>query len=464
VIQRYSRSEMSSVWTDQSRLRGWLEVELVVCEELAKKGDVPSMSAIRLRKKANDWIRKSGGPDPIEVAREETITRHDVLAFTGVVARHLGKDAKWIHYGLTSTDVVDTAQAIQIATAGKILLREMARLQAVLVLRAREFKDLPTIGRTHGVWAEPTSFGLKFLSWSQECDRNQERLLRALEGLRTGKLSGAVGVNGHFSPALESRILRRLGLKREKVSTQVLPRDRHAELFAAFAIIGGMLERVSIEARSLARSEVGEVREGFSQGQKGSSAMPHKRNPIGFENLSGVARLLRSYAQASFENIALWHERDISHSSVERVILPDAFTLLDYALDRICRLIENLEIDHGAVKYNLELAGEKSYSGHLLLALVRKGVPREEAYRWVQEVAFTISSGVQHRAPVPKGATHKGYFAEQAIQHSEIARHLSAREIGQLCSLEYQLRHVSDIFREVSSGERKSRKSKTKKA
>lgn len=437
MIARYSRPEMASIWTDQNRYQVWLEVELAVCEELAKQGWIPPNDWRNLQKRTKELL-KEGGVDPKRVDAIEKVTRHDVIAFTTAVAEKIGSVSRYIHFGLTSSDVVDTSLSILIERGGEILIQDIDNLLKVLKTQAHRHERLATIGRSHGIAAEPTSFGLKFLGWFTEMKRSRARLMDALEDCRYGKLSGAVGVNAHWDPGFEKRVLSRLGLKRELVSTQVIPRDRHAHLMNVMAICGGAIERISIELRHLQRSEVGEVLEGFSRGQKGSSAMPHKRNPISSENLTGCARLLRAYAQASLENIALWHERDISHSSVERISIPDAMILLDYALHRITGLLEGLEVRGDRVAANLERPGKTIFSGHFLLALVQAGVSREEGYRWVQECALKSLEGA-------------GDFIELLEKHPEIKKHLEPKKVRELGSVRHQLRNVSRIYSEVFS-------------
>jgi len=441
MIQRYSRPEMADLWHDRTKYRLWLEVELAVCRALAREGRIPRKDWKELEAKVTGLLKK-GGVDPVRVDEHEKVTRHDVIAFTTAVAERVGPVSRYIHFGLTSSDVVDTALSLQIRRAGEVLLKDYDRLLAVLKTRAARHRKLATIGRSHGIFAEPTSFGLKFLSWQAEWKRNRARLERALEGLRVGKLSGAVGVNAHWDPAFEERVLASLGLEREEVSTQVIPRDRHAELFSMLAIAGSSIERIAIELRHLQRSEVAEVMEGFSKGQKGSSAMPHKRNPISSENLTGAARLLRSHAQAALENIALWHERDISHSSVERVILPDAMILLDYALHRLTGVLDGLVVNESKVTANLESAGRLSYSGHYLLALVREGATREDAYKWVQECAMESLEGGKD-------------FVSLLKKHGEIKTRLQPKEIDNLASHKHQLRNVDAIYARASGSRRK---------
>ncbi len=432
MIARYTRPEMQKIWAEGARYAEWLRVELAVCEELAKRRAIPRKDWLELKKKC-DALLKRGGLDPARVEFHEAVTRHDVIAFTTALAEKVGPVARHVHFGLTSSDVVDSALSMQACRAADLLLAGIDSLIRELLKLARAHRKTATIGRSHGIFAEPTSFGLKFLGQAVEWTRNRERLERAREGLRYGKLSGAVGVNAHWDPAFESRVLKSLGLKREPVSTQVVPRDRHAEFMNAIAICGGSLERLAVELRHLQRSEVGEVLEGFGQGQKGSSAMPHKRNPISSENLTGAARLLRSYAQAALENIALWHERDISHSSVERVIFPDSTILLDYALHRMTRVLKGLEVRKARIEANLNAAGPTVFSGHLLLALVEKGATREEAYAWVQRCALAHLEG-------------KKEFMRAIESDADIRKHLSPAEIRRRVSLKHQLRHVDAIF------------------
>ncbi|OFZ20567.1 MAG: adenylosuccinate lyase [Bdellovibrionales bacterium GWB1_55_8] len=435
MISRYSRPEMASIWSDQHRYAAWLRVELAVCAELARAGMIPRKDWQLLNKKVSALL-ETGGVDPKRVDHFESITRHDVIAFTTAVAEKVGPSARFIHFGLTSSDVVDTALSLMIQEAGAIVRNDILELLSSLGRLADRYRDLPTIGRSHGISAEPTSFGLKFLGWEAEWRRNLERVDQAIRQLRFGKLSGAVGVNAHWDPGFEERVLARLDLLREPVSTQVIPRDRHAGLLMAFAVCGSSLERMAVELRHLQRSEVSEVREGFSRGQKGSSAMPHKRNPISSENISGLARLLRSYSQAALENVPLWHERDISHSSVERVVFPDSFLVLDYALARMRSVLEGLEVDDRRVVENLEKAGATVFSGHYLLELVKAGVSREQAYAWVQECALASFDGERT-------------FIDLLQSHPGIAEFLPSAKIRQLGSLKYQLRNVRAIYQRV---------------
>lgn len=435
MIARYSRPEMSVIWEERYRYQVWLQVELAVCSELIDQGLIPEKDGVELKKKA-DALLKKGGVDPKKVEEYEAITRHDVIAFTTAVAEELGLVSRYIHFGLTSSDVVDTSLSLVIQQAGEILKKDVTRLLEALKKLALQYKDTPTIGRSHGIFAEPTSFGLKFLGWYTEGQRNQSRLNESLENMRFGKLSGAVGVNPHWAPDFEQKVLNRLGLHREPVSTQVIPRDRHAHFMNVLAVLGSSIERIAIELRHLQRTEVGEVLEGFQAGQKGSSAMPHKRNPISSENLTGCARLLRSYAQASLENIALWHERDISHSSVERVTIPDATLILNYALNRMTGILEKLLVREDQIQHNLALAGNTVFSGHYLLELVKAGATREQAYAWVQECAL---SALEKR----------GDFVELLVKHPEIQKRITEKKTRELGSIQYQLRNVNEIYSQV---------------
>jgi adenylosuccinate lyase len=371
---------MGRIWTDENKFRTWLEVETVASEVLAEDGMVPADAARA--------IRERGDFDLERMRAIENEVRHDVIAFTTAVAEKVGPEARWLHYGLTSNDVVDTAQALQVKAASAILRDDLERLADVLKARALEFKDTPTVGRTHGMHAEPTTFGLKLLNWYAETRRNQERFDAAAEQMRVGKLSGAVGTFGHLGPQQEERICARLGLQPALVATQVIQRDRHAHYIATLAVITATLDKIATEIRHLQRTEVREAAEYFSEKQKGSSAMPHKRNPITAEQISGLARVVRSNAQAAFENVALWHERDISHSSVERVILPDSTILTDYLLAKTADMIEKLAVYPARMKKNLDSSGGLIFSGQLLLDLAEAGMSREDAYRLVQKHAM----------------------------------------------------------------------------
>ncbi len=381
MIARYSRPAMAQVWSDERKLGAWLEVELAAVEAWAELGVVPGEAAGAIRKHARV-------PAPERVAELERTTGHDLAAFVDAVQAELGEEGRWLHFGLTSSDVVDTGLALQVRDAGTLLLEGLERAFAAVATRAEEHRGTLCIGRTHGVHAEPTTFGAKLAGWAFELDRDRDRLRRALGDMRFGKLSGAVGTYSATDPELERIACERLGLEPEPVSTQVVPRDRHAELLSALALVASSLERFALEIRHLARTEVREVQEPFGAGQKGSSAMPHKRNPIVAERICGLARVVRAAATVGLENVALWHERDISHSSAERVVLPDAFLALDYMLDRFAWLIEGLVVLPGRMRANLDASHGLFFSQRVLLALVEAGIPRDEAYRLVQEHAL----------------------------------------------------------------------------
>jgi adenylosuccinate lyase len=368
---------MSAIWSDEARLERWLDVELAALEGWAEVGGVPREAVEVIRTQA-------AAPTPERVAEIEAQTHHDVAAFVDAVAGTLGEEGRWFHYGLTSSDVVDTALALQIRAAGGLVLAGIERAFAAVVARAEEHRETLTIGRTHGVHAEPTTFGLKLAGWAFALERDRVRVERALEGMRVGKLSGAVGTYAAVDPEVERLACERLGLEPAPSSTQILQRDRHAEVLAALALLAASLERFALELRHLARTEVREVEEPFGSGQKGSSAMPHKRNPILSERICGLARVVRGYAQTGLENVALWHERDISHSSAERVVLPDAFLLVDYMLDRFAWVVDGLVVRAERMRENLKASHGLYFSQRLLLALVEAGRPRDEAYRLVQ--------------------------------------------------------------------------------
>ncbi|HYY63241.1 MAG TPA: adenylosuccinate lyase [Gaiellaceae bacterium] len=381
MIARYSRPAMARIWSDEGKLVRWLEVELAALEGWAEAGVVPAETVAEISAAAVP-------PAPERVAEIEEQTHHDVAAFVDAVAEELGPAGRWFHYGLTSSDVVDTALALQIRDAGALILAGLERAFAAVATRAEEHRETIQIGRTHGVHAEPLTFGLKLAGWAFELDRDRARLERALEGMRVGKLSGAVGTYSATDPEVERAACERLGLEPAPVSTQILQRDRHAELLSALAVVAASLEKFALEIRHLARTEVGEVQEPFGRGQKGSSAMPHKRNPVVAERICGLARIVRAAATVGLENVALWHERDISHSSAERVVIPDAFLALDYMLDRFAWLIEGLVVRPERMRRNLESSHALFFSQRLLLALVESGLERAEAYRLVQRHAL----------------------------------------------------------------------------
>jgi adenylosuccinate lyase len=425
VLDRYSRPEMRAIWSDAGRYRRWLDVEIAVCEELAERGAIPrdAVAAIRARARV----------DPERIAAIEREVRHDVVAFVTSVAESVGPEGRWVHFGMTSSDVLDTALALQIRDAGALLLGGVDRVCDVLRRRALEFRRTPCVGRTHGVHAEPTTFGLKLLVFWAEMRRQRERLARAVADAAVGKVSGAVGTFAHLPPDLEEAVCARLSIGFEPAATQVVQRDRHAALVGALALTASSLEKFSVEFRHLARTEVREVEEEFGAGQKGSSAMPHKRNPWRFENVCGLARVLRGYAAAALENQALWHERDISNSSVERVVFPDATATLDFMLERFAGLVGSLAVDPERMRENLDLTRGLVFSGSLLLALTGVGLTREEAYARVQRHAMdTWDRG--------------GDFRERVVADPAITELLSKDEIDRAFSLDEALRHVDAIF------------------
>jgi len=426
VIERYARPQMQAIWSDEGRFQRWLQVELAVCDELAARGVIPAQAATTIRARARIDV-----PRVAEIERE---VRHDVIAFLTQVAETVGPEGRWLHFGMTSYDTVDTALALQIRDAGEILRTGVARVCSVLRRRALEFRSTPCIGRTHGVHAEPTTFGLKLLVFQQEMERQQARLVLALAEAAVGKISGAVGTFAHLPPEVEIAVCRRLDIGFEPVATQVVQRDRHAALMSTLALIASSLEKFSVEFRHLARTEVREVQEEFGTGQKGSSAMPHKRNPWRFENVCGLARVMRGYASAAMENQALWHERDMSNSSVERVIFPDAMTLLDFMLERFAGLVDALVVDVERMRENLDLTRGLAFSGTLLLELTRKGLSREGAYALVQRHAMETWD-------------HGGDFRERVLADPKFCEALSKEEIDRAFSLDEALRHVAAIFR-----------------
>jgi adenylosuccinate lyase len=379
VIPRYTRDEIGAVWTPRRKMDAWLTVELAATEAWVAEGVVPAEAARACRERASFEVEA--------VEERERTTGHDVAAFVDVVAASIGEEGRWIHYGLTSSDVLDTALALQLVEAGAIVLTGATDLRDALIARAREHRDTVCAGRTHGVHAEPTTFGLRLAGYAFEADRNLRRLRRAFEGVAVGKLSGAVGTYASVPPAVEERVMEALGLRREDVATQVVPRDRHAELMLAISLAGAGLERLATEIRHLQRTEVREVEEPFGAGQKGSSAMPHKRNPILAERITGLARTLRGYGQTAVENVALWHERDISHSGAERVILPDATVLLDYVQSLGVRIVREMTVHPERMRHNLELTSGALHSQRALTALVESGMSRDDAYRVVQAAA-----------------------------------------------------------------------------
>ncbi len=430
MIDRYTRPEMARIWSETSKYANWLRVELAATDALAQAGIVPLEAAAELRERAGFTVER--------IHEIEADTRHDVLAFTTAVAETAGPSARWLHYGLTSTDVVDTAQALAITQASELIRSGIVRLREVLRKRAIEFQHTPTIGRTHGVHAEPTTFGMKLLLWYSEMGRNLKRFDAAAADMKVGKISGAVGAFGKLKPRHEVAILTSLGLTPAAISTQVLQRDRHAAYITTLAVLCSTLDKIALEIRHLQRTEVREAEEFFSAKQKGSSAMPHKRNPITCENISGLARVVRGNAQVALENVALWHERDISHSSAERVILPDSTTLADYMLDKTTTLIEHLLVYPARMLKNLELTGGLIYSGQLLLDLAEAGMSREDAYRLVQSHAMNAwQNDLNYRTLIESDP--------------EITARLSPAKLAAAFDVNRQLSNIDEVFDRVLS-------------
>ncbi len=425
MIPRYTLPRMGAVWEPAGRYAKWLQIEVLACEAWAELGVVPAEALAEIRARA--------AVDPGRVDAIEQEVRHDVVAFLTAVAERVGPAARYIHLGLTSSDILDTALALQLHDAADILLEDLDRLLAILRQLALKHRATLMIGRTHGVHAEPTTFGLKAAGWYAEAARQRERLLRAREGISTGKLSGAVGTFAHVPPAVEEYVCRGLGLRPEPISTQIVPRDRHAEFLAVLAGIAASLERIATEIRHLQRTEVREAEEPFAEGQKGSSAMPHKRNPVSCEQVCGLARVVRANAQAGFENVALWHERDISHSSVERVILPDSTILVDYLLVRTAEILEGLRVFPERMRQNLEATRGVIFSQQVLLALARKGASREAAYRLVQRHAMRAWE---------EGAEFKALL----LADPEVGKYLAPADVENCFDLGYHLRHLDTIY------------------
>src|SRR5689334_12468208 len=416
---------MARIWSDENRFRKWLAVEVAATETLAEAGIVPKEAARAIKERADFKVHR--------IHEIEAEVKHDVIAFTTAVAEFVGPDSRWFHYGLTSNDVVDTAQALLIREASGLIAQDLERLAEVLKRRAWEFKDTPMIGRTHGIHAEPITFGFKIANWYSETQRNIVRFKAAAEDMRVGKFSGAVGTFAHLTPELEEKMCARLGLKAAAVSSQVIQRDRHAAYLATLAVIASTLDKIATEVRHLQRTEVREAEEYFSEKQKGSSAMPHKRNPVTCEQISGLARVVRSNAQAGFENVALWHERDISHSSVERVILPDSTTLVDYMLQKTANLIDTMFVYPERMKRNLESTGGLVFSGQLLLDLVEHGVSREDAYRVVQSHAMRAwKEGLNFRTLILKDKEITRRVPRQQLERAFDLRS-EERRVGKDC-------------------------------
>jgi adenylosuccinate lyase len=433
LIPRYSREAMAAVWSDEARLRWWQEVEVLVCEARAARGELPAEDARAIRARAR--------ADLAAVREREEVTQHDLAAFVDVLSDAVGPSGRHLHWGLTSSDVLDTALGVQLKEAGALLVAGARRVEEVLARRAAEFRRVPMVGRTHGVHAEPITFGLKLLFARAEMGRARRRLESAVREVTAGKLSGAVGTFAHLDPEIEAHVCRALGLRPEAIATQIVGRDRHAIFLTALALLGASLERIAVEIRHLQRTEVGEAEEPFGRGQKGSSSMPHKRNPIRSERIAGIARLLRGYALAAQENVALWHERDISHSSVERVILPDACLAADYALDLTASTLDGLVVYPERMRANLELTRGLVFSQTLLLELVATGMQRDEAYRLVQAASRVVVEGGQG-------------LREVALETPAIAERLGRDRVERVFDLEHHLRHVDALFARVEEAER----------
>lgn len=428
MIERYSRSEMAALWTDSARYDLWLKVELAVCEVLAERGLIPRQSLKNILDKA--------AYDQGRIAKIEAEVRHDVIAFLTSVAEKVGPDSRYIHMGMTSSDLLDTAFALQLLKAGKMIQGDLKDLLEIIKKRAQEYKRTPMMGRSHGMHSEPISFGLKLAVWYAEFLRHAHRLEEAIAGVAVGKLSGAVGTFAHLEPGVEEAVCKKLGLAPSPISTQIVQRDRHAHFFSVLAGIAASVEKVALEIRLLQRTEVAEVAEPFGRGQKGSSAMPHKRNPILCENLCGLSRIVRANAQAALENVALWHERDISHSSVERVIAPDSTILADFMLTRLSRVLEGLEVFPDRMKKNLESSLGLYNSQEVLLELVRKGMTREDAYRLVQAAAMRAS---KEQRP----------FFNVLAEDREVTSKMSQDEVKKIFGIDVHMRHVDDIFKRI---------------
>jgi adenylosuccinate lyase len=428
MIPRYSRKELSKIWSDENKFKIWLDIEILACEAQCKLGNIPVKSLKTIQKKAKFDVKK--------ILKIEETVKHDVIAFLTNVGSYVGIDSRFIHMGMTSSDVLDTALSVQMKQAGEIILKDLIELKKILFNKAIKYKYLTAIGRTHGIHAEPITFGLKFALWYDETQRNIERLILAINNISVGQISGAVGTYEHLSPFIEKYVCDKLGLKTTKISTQILQRDRHSEYMTTLAIIASCIEKYATEIRHLQRTEVLEVEESFTKGQKGSSAMPHKKNPITSEQLSGLARVLRGNAIASMENIALWHERDISHSSVERIIVPDSTILMDYILNKFSSLVDNLVVYEDNIKKNLDLTNGLIFSQKVLLKLIEKKMRREDAYRIVQNIAM-------------KCWKEKVSFQELVKKDKEAMKYLSIKELNHIFGSDVLKKKVDFIFNRV---------------
>jgi len=428
MISRYTRHEMGRLWDIEAKYQKWLDVEIAVCEAWAELGEIPKDDMREIKKRAQFDVKR--------IDEIEKVVKHDVIAFLTSVAQSLGTEARFIHKGLTSSDILDTALALLMRDASDLIMKDIRELMDVLKKQAQKYKDTPVMGRSHGVHAEPMTFGLKFALWFEDMTRNLGRMKRAKEVISVGKLSGAVGTFSNIPPIIEEKVCKKLGLRPEPVATQVVQRDRHAEYLTTLALIAASVEKIATEIRHLQRSEVLEAEEPFMAGQKGSSAMPHKRNPVGCENLSGLARLVRTNALAAIENVALWHERDISHSSVERVIIPDSTILVDYMLDRLTGILDGLHVYPKRMKENMDRSYGLFTSQRVMLALLDKGLDREQAYSIVQADAM-------------KSWKEGTEFKKILLKDKEVKKYLTAQEISEIFDLGYYLKHVDYIFRRV---------------
>ncbi len=428
MIPRYSRKELTKIWSDENKFKIWLDIEILACEAQCKLGNIPEKSLKTIQKKAKFNVK--------QILNIEETVKHDVIAFLTNVGSYVGLDSRFIHMGMTSSDVLDTALSVQMKQAGEIILKDLIELKKILFRKAVKYKYLTAIGRTHGIHAEPITFGLKFALWYDETQRNIERLILAINNISVGQISGAVGTYEHLSPFIEKHVCDKLGLKTTKISTQILQRDRHSEYMTTLAIIASCIEKYATEIRHLQRTEVLEVEESFSKGQKGSSAMPHKKNPITSEQVSGLARVLRGNALASMENIALWHERDISHSSVERIIVPDSTILMDYILNKFTSLVDNLVVYEDNIKRNLNLTNGLIFSQKVLLKLIEKKMRREDAYRIVQNIAM-------------KCWKEKVSFYNLIKKDKDAMKYLSIKELNHIFGSDVLKKKVDFIYNRV---------------
>ncbi len=429
MIERYTLPEIGNIWTEENKFRIWLEIEILACEAQAQMGRIPQAAVEEIRQKANFDVRR--------IQEIEAEVHHDVIAFLTNVAEHVGEAARYIHYGMTSSDVLDTALAVQMKQAGELIAQKLEALEQLLAKKAITYKDVLQVGRTHGVHAEPITFGFKIAVWYDEMRRHRQRWQQAVERAAVGKISGAVGTFDHLDPQVEAYVCEKLGLKPAPISTQIIQRDVHAEYISVLAQIAATLEKIAVEIRHLQRTEVLEVEEPFGKGQKGSSAMPHKKNPILTERIAGMARLLRGNLVAALENVALWHERDISHSSVERVILPDATITVYYMLVRMMQVIDGMVVHADRMQRNLNLTRGLIFSQAILLSLVEKGLSREEAYRLVQRNAMKVWEGEEEFPAVLK-------------KDAEVLQYLKAEEIDRICNLQHRLRNIDHIFKRLN--------------